>query len=733
MRLHRLPLDKQLAILTVPPLMLIVGLGYAVLSDSFGRYQQLSQARDVVDVVNQFSAIGDSLDAETESKMWDYLFVPVNHTEASAGQFLEEYTAATGQTDALLAKAREDWARLRNRDIDPVTTARINEGFERASAIPDWRRIILSQGRELSAEVENNPAFSDRLRRYQTDVPDRALEQAVWDFLREEAYTKLSDYYTTTQLFASRATPNSKLTRDIVFMSDLVRFKILAQQEGSVLNWLIRPGNRPNGITADEMARLRSFEDRQKAILEKMWAVADVRQRQILETTVVPELFPELVAARIWINENGTKLDASTVQSPALDDATRFARAALLREGISATREHLMEETDALIASRRGRFFLSCGIVGSLALLFATVAISVHLSIRRQLLVFREVERSIAEIAEGDLTRTITTGETGEAGRIAAALDTMTGRLRATLEKTAETSRTLSESSASLQLVSHDMSTVAQRAHEQAQHASNAARTVSDSVSTVATASEEMTASISEIAMRTVNSSEVAGRASRAAGEASQTITKLGSSTEEIGQVVKVITSIAEQTNLLALNATIEAARAGEAGKGFAVVANEVKELAKQTARATDDIRGKIEAIQTETRGAVAAMIEIARINEEINTIQTNVASSVEEQAATMNEISRNASEAAEGTAQIAGNIESVCQAEEQAAEAAASTVEAAQQLAQLADTLNGILQHFRLGNAVESKALKPPPSSRSTPPTAAWRPADTRRKRTVA
>jgi methyl-accepting chemotaxis protein len=462
-----------------------------------------------------------------------------------------------------------------------------------------------------------------------------------------------------------------------------------------------------------------------------MWAVADGQHRRILETKVVPELFPELVDARAWINENGTRSDASTVHSPALDDATGFARAALLREAIVATREHLMEDTDELIASHRGQFFFSCGIVGLLTLLFATVAVSVYLSIRRQLLVFTEVEHAIADIADGDLTRTITTSETGEAGRITVALATMTGRLRETLEKTAETSRTLSESSAALQDVSHDMSAVAQRAHEQAQYASNAAGTVSDSVSTVATASEEMTASISEIAMRTVNSSEVAGKAARAAGEASQTITKLGSSTEEIGQVVKVITSIAEQTNLLALNATIEAARAGEAGKGFAVVANEVKELAKQTARATDDIRAKIEAIQTETRGAVAAMTEIARINEEINTIQTNVASSVEEQAATMNEISRNATEAADGTAQIAGNIASVCKAEEKAAEAAASTVEAAQQLARLADTLNEILRHFRLTDGVEPAAPKPASGPRSTPAAGSWRPAGGHSRRT--
>lgn len=733
MRLLRLPLDKQLAILTVPPLLLVAGLGYAVLSGSYRQYRQLSEARDIVEMANRFSAIGDSLDSETESKMWDYLFVPVNHTESSARQFLEEYITATKRTDLLLAEARKNWVLLKDRDVDTVTAARINEGFERAAAIPGWRGIILSQGRELPADVRNDPAFSELLQRYRREIPERALQQAVWDYLRNGSYTELSDYYSTTLLFASRAMPDSKLTRDIVLLSDLVRYKVLAQQEGSVLNWLVQPGNRPDGITANEAAMLRSYADRQEAISQKMWAVADNEQRRILRTKADIDLFPELVEARAWLNQNGTRQDASTVHSKALDETTRSIRAGLLREAITETRDHLMAEADALITRHRGRFLLSSGIVGSLTLIFAAVAISVHLSIRRQLFVFSEVERAIEDFAEGDLTRRITTNESGEAGRIATALDAMIGRLRETLEKTAETSRTLSESSASLQRVSHEMSAVARHAHEKAQSASGAAGTVSNSVSTVATASEEMTSSISEIAMRTVSSSEVAGKAARAASEASQTITKLGSSTEEIGQVVKVITSIAEQTNLLALNATIEAARAGEAGKGFAVVANEVKELAKQTARATEDIRAKIEAIQTETRGAVSAMTEIARINEEINTIQTNVASSVEEQAATMNEISRNATEAADGTAQIAGNIASVCEAEEKAAEAAASTVEASQQLAVLADSLNEILTHFRLGKEAQPTVTKPPSNLRSTPPAGTWRPAETRRKRPVA
>ena len=150
---------------------------------------------------------------------------------------------------------------------------------------------------------------------------------------------------------------------------------------------------------------------------------------------------------------------------------------------------------------------------------------------------------------------------------------------------------------------------------------------------------------------KTTLSTVLGTAAVKVANDTNATVTKLGESSTEIGKVIKVITSIAQQTNLLALNATIEAARAGEAGKGFAVVANEVKELAKQTAAATEDISAKIEAIQSDTKGAVTAIGEISRVITRINDIQNTIASAVEEQSATTNEIARNAAEAAKGSA----------------------------------------------------------------------------------
>jgi methyl-accepting chemotaxis protein len=168
-----------------------------------------------------------------------------------------------------------------------------------------------------------------------------------------------------------------------------------------------------------------------------------------------------------------------------------------------------------------------------------------------------------------------------------------------------------------------------------------------NALSAVSAAAEEMTTSIREIATNAADAATVANNAVGVAESAKKTVGDLGTSSGEIGQVVKVITSIAQQTNLLALNATIEAARAGEAGKGFAVVANEVKELAKETARATEEISAKIEAIQHDATGAVSAISEIGEIIDHINEIQSSIAAAVEEQTATTNEIARSVGEAA--------------------------------------------------------------------------------------
>jgi methyl-accepting chemotaxis protein len=259
-----------------------------------------------------------------------------------------------------------------------------------------------------------------------------------------------------------------------------------------------------------------------------------------------------------------------------------------------------------------------------------------------------------------------------------------------------ETSQALASASQELLAVSQQMASSAEETATQAGVASAAAEQVSRNVMTVATGAEEMGVSIKEIAKNAHEAAKVATTAVKVAGTANATVAKLGESSTEIGNVIKVITSIAQQTNLLALNATIEAARAGEAGKGFAVVANEVKELAKQTAKATEDISRKIETIQTDTKGAVGAIEQIAKIINQINDIQNTIASAVEEQTATTGEISRNVAEAAKGSSEIAQNVTAVAQAARSTTEGASDTKKSADDLAKMAHDLQQLVSRFK-------------------------------------
>ncbi|QDU80328.1 Biofilm dispersion protein BdlA [Polystyrenella longa] len=258
----------------------------------------------------------------------------------------------------------------------------------------------------------------------------------------------------------------------------------------------------------------------------------------------------------------------------------------------------------------------------------------------------------------------------------------------AVVEGVKEAGTTLQGSSKSLAVASEETA-------RQSQVVSEASKQASDNVESVSGAASQLSQSINEIASHVQEASRMTQQAVRDADSTIITMNELGASSVEIGQVIKVITSIAQQTNLLALNATIEAARAGEAGKGFAVVANEVKELARQTASATEDISQKIGAIQGATSGAASAIKVIGDSIRKIDEISTTISGAVEEQNAATNSIAGNVSEAFKGTEEVTNNIASVSEAAGEAGKGATEVLDAANRLADESSTLEQITQSF--------------------------------------
>ncbi|HKU43558.1 MAG TPA: methyl-accepting chemotaxis protein [Polyangiales bacterium] len=389
---------------------------------------------------------------------------------------------------------------------------------------------------------------------------------------------------------------------------------------------------------------------------------------------------------------NAGQLDKAraTLQGPLLahyTEHTRYVReaAAMARKLVNQSESDAAARADALLWTS----VLGIVLVAGLCLV---AGLYLKSSIERSLSRMHELFQAIAQ---RDLTRHVELQSADEFGQMVRLANGAVDSMRAALRSIAEQSDVLAGASEELKVVSEHMSANAEQTAAQAHVVTAASEQVSGSVQAMATSTDGLNASVREIARSTSDASEASSKAVMLAETADKAVNRLGESSAGIGKIVRVINSIAEQTNLLALNATIEAARAGEAGKGFAVVANEVKDLAAETGRATQDIARRIDAIRVDTQGAVEAIAEIRAFIGKMNELQASVAAAIEEHSATTGQIARSLSEGVRGTTEISSNISGVAEAARHTSSGASDTKNAASELARLASELRRVLSQF--------------------------------------